>query len=284
MARHPPDTLEDAMNGSEFLILGFSAFLAGTFAGFVLLRARTTLRFARLPSAYREGHAALQDWLVRRAVLRFPGACLVDTVRPWILGESSSILFLSAAGLLGDGFATVAKALPAALAIGGGMAFLSLRAEARRALLSVQRDLPVACFLMSLLLESGMGPSAALQETVTALPAGPLAREVGELVRARTLGVSRAESLDRSRERVPSEEYRLFLNHVRQGERLGIGLSSGLRKLSSKLLDAQRDLAETTAQRAAVKMLAPLVLFIFPAVFLIILSPVLFGLREMFRW
>lgn len=272
------------MNGSDFLILGLSAFLAGTLAGSVLLRARSSLRLARLSSVYREGHAGLQDWLVRRAILRFPGACLVDSARPWILGESAAFLFLSAAALLGGGFAAAAKALPAAFAIGGGMAFLSLRAEAKRALLSVQRDLPVACFLMSLLLESGMGPSAALQETVPALPAGPLAREIGELVRARTLGVSRAESLDRSRGRVPSEEYRLFLNHVRQGERLGIGLSKGLRELSSKLLDTQRDLAEATAQRAAVKMLAPLVLFIFPAVFLIILSPVLFGLRGMFRW
>ena len=69
----------------------------------------------------------------------------------------------------------------------------------------------------------------------------------------------------------------------RQGEHLGIGLSGSLRELSSKLLESQRDRAETIARQAAVKILAPLVLFIFPAVFLIILSPVLFGLRQMIR-
>ena len=266
------------MNIPDLLLLGFAACIAGTLLGSLLVRATRGRPISRLPSAYRERHAETQEWLERRNLLRLPGACLVDSVRPWILGESATVIFLSTAGILGGGIAEAGKALPAAVGFGAGVLFLALRGEARRALLSVQRDLPVACFLLSLLLESGMGPSAALQESVAALPAGPLAREIGELVRARSLGVPRDESLDRSRNRVPSEDYRLFLNHIRQGERLGIGLSGSLRELSAKLLESQRDRAETVAQQAAVKMLAPLVLFIFPAVFLIILSPVLFGL------
>ena len=266
------------MSASDLLLLGFAAFLAGTLIGSVLVRALGGRPLSNLPHAYRERHAETQDWLERRNLLRLPGSCLVDSVRPWILGESTAVILLAAAGILGGGAGSIVTALPAAIAFGAGVLFLALRREARRALLSVQRDLPVACFLLSLLIESGMGPSAALQETVAALPAGPLSREIGELVRARSIGVPREESLDRSRSRVPSEEYRLFLSHIRQGERLGIGMSAGLRELSAKLLDSQRDRAETIAQQAAVKMLAPLVLFIFPAVFLIILSPVLFGL------
>ena len=79
---------------------------------------------------------------------------------------------------------------------------------------------------------------------------------------------------------MPVEDYRLFLNHVVQGERLGIGLSRSLRELSARMLESQRDRAETIAQQAAVKMLFPLVMFIFPAVFLIILSPVILGLWD----
>jgi tight adherence protein C len=79
---------------------------------------------------------------------------------------------------------------------------------------------------------------------------------------------------------VPVEDYRLFLNHVLQGERLGIGLSLSLRELSAKMLESQGHRAETIAQQAAVKMLFPLVFFIFPAVFLIILSPVILGLWD----
>ena len=81
---------------------------------------------------------------------------------------------------------------------------------------------------------------------------------------------------------MPVEDYRLFLNHVLQGERLGIGLSRSLRELSTKMLESQGHRAETIAQQAAVKMLFPLVFFIFPAVFLIILSPVILGLWDRF--
>jgi tight adherence protein C len=172
----------------------------------------------------------------------------------------------------------LAQATAAAALLGSGVAWFSLRGAAREALRSVQRDLPVACFLFSLLLESGMGASSALQETSGSIPTGALARELGELVRSRTLGVPRGDSIERSRRRVPVEDYRLFLNHVLQGERLGIGLSRSLRELSAKMLERQGHRAETIAQQAAVKMLFPLVLFIFPAVFLIILSPVILGL------
>jgi tight adherence protein C len=146
----------------------------------------------------------------------------------------------------------------------------------------VQRDLPLACFLLSLLLESGMGPSAALQELGAAIPNGALSREIGALLRARALGVPRKESLEISRQRVPLPEYHLFVNHVKQGERLGIGLSRSLRELSGNLMESQAHRAETVAQQAAVKLLLPLVLFIFPAVFLMILSPVLLGVWNIF--
>jgi len=125
-----------------------------------------------------------------------------------------------------------------------------------------------------------MGASSALQETACSIPQGPLSRELGELVRARSLGVSRGESIERSRQRVPLEDYRLFLNHILQGERFGIGLSKSLRGISGKMLESQDHRAETIAQQAAVKLLFPLVCFIFPAVFLIILSPVILGIWD----
>jgi tight adherence protein C len=95
------------------------------------------------------------------------------------------------------------------------------------------------------------------------------------------LGTSRAEAIEKSRDRVPLDDYRSFLNLIQQGERLGIALSQGLRELSSKMLESQGHRAETLAQKAAVKLLFPLVIFIFPSVFLIILSPVILNLWEL---
>jgi tight adherence protein C len=237
---------------------------------------------ARILQAYRSAHDRLTEELVAKRILRFPGACLVSSLRHWAVAELSALLVFLAVVSGNRTASGLAQATAAAALVGCGVAWISLRGAAREALRSLQRDLPIACFLLSLLLESGMGASSALQETSGSIPEGPLARELGELVRTRSLGVPRGESIERSRRRVPVEDYRLFLNHILQGERLGIGLSRSLRELSAKMLESQGHRAETIAQQAAVKMLFPLVFFIFPAVFLIILSPVILGLWDRF--
>jgi tight adherence protein C len=262
----------------DFVLIGGPMLAGGVLLAAFLLRAWGEGSPARFMQTYRSAHDRMTERLSANRLLRFPGMFLVDTLRHWAFAEIFSLVaFL--AFVSGDSTVRgVAQATGASASIGICAAWISLRGAAREALHSVQRDLPVACFLFSLLLESGIGAFSALQQTSSSLPEGPLARELGELVRSRMLGVPRGESVERSRERVPVEDYRLFLNHVLQGERLGIGLSRSLRELSSKMLERQGHRAETIAQRAAVKMLLPLVLFIFPAVFLIILSPVILGL------
>jgi tight adherence protein C len=222
----------------------------------------------------------LTEKLVANRLLRLPGASLVSSVRHWAFAELCALLVFLAIVSGDRSVSGLTLATAAAALLGPLAAWCSLRGAAREALRSVQRDLPVACFLFSLLLESGMGASSALQETAGSIPTGALARELGELVRSRALGVPRGESIARSRRRVPDEDYRLFLDQVLQGERLGIGLSRSLRELSVRMLERQGHRAETIAQQAAVKMLLPLVFFIFPAVFLIILSPVILGLWD----
>ncbi len=267
------------MRARDFFLIGAPMLLGGAFLAAFLLRTWKERSIARSMQAYRSAHDRLTEWLVAKRLLRFPGACLVSSLRYWAFAEFFSLLVFLAVVSGNRSMAGLAQSAAAAL-LGFGVAWISLRGAAREALRSVQRDLPVACFLFSLLLESGMGASSALQETSGSIPEGALARELRELVRSRSLGVPRGESIDRSRRRVPVEDYRLFLNHVLQGERLGIGLSRSLRELSAKMLESQGHRAETIAQQAAVKMLFPLVFFIFPAVFLIILSPVILGLWD----
>ena len=268
------------MTATDLLLIGLPALVGGSLLSACTLRGWKIRSIAHWAAAYRSAHDRMTAWLIGKRFLRFPGACLVDAIRPWAIAETLT-LFVFLAIVSGDRSASgLARAIPAAALPGLGVAWFSLHGAAREALRSVQRDLPVACFLFSLLLESGMGASAALQETAGSIPEGPLARELGILVRSRSLGVPRGESIDRSRQRVPVEDYRLFLNHVLQGERLGIGLSRSLRELSSKMLESQGHRAEAIAQQAAVKMLFPLVFFIFPAVFLIILSPLILGLWD----
>ncbi len=268
------------MRARDFFLIGAPMLIGGSFLVAFLLRTWKGRSIARVMQKYRSAHDRLTEGLVAKRLLRFPGACLVSSLRYWAFAELFALLVFLAVVSGNRSAAGLAQATAAAALLGFGVAWISLRGAAREALRSIQRDLPVACFLLSLLLESGMGASTALQETSGSIPEGALARELGELVRSRSLGVPRGESIERSRRRVPVEEYRLFLNHVLQGERLGIGLSRSLRELSTKMLESQGHRAETIAQQAAVKMLFPLVFFIFPAVFLIILSPVILGLWD----
>ena len=270
------------MRTRDFLLIGAPMLLGGSILAAFLLRAWKGRSIARTLRAYRSAHDRLTEGLVARRILRFPGVCLVSSLRHWVFAELFALLVFLA-GVSVDRSATgLANAATTAALLGAGGVWISFRGAARKALHSVQRDLPVACFLFSLLLESGMGASSALRETSGAIPEGALARELAELIRSRALGVPRGESIERSQRRVPVEDYRLLLNHVLQGERLGIGLSRSLRELSTKMLESQSHRAETIAQQAAVKMLFPLVFFIFPAVFLIILSPVILGLWDKF--
>ena len=268
------------MRARDFFLIGAPMLLGGAFLAVFLLRAWKGHPIARSMQMYRSAHDRLTEGLVARRLLLFPGACLVSSLRHWAFAELFSlVVFLTV--VTGNRSAEgLAQATIVAALLGIGVAWFSLRGAAREALRSVQRDLPVACFLLSLLLESGLGASSALQETSGSIPEGALAQELTELVRSRSLGVPREESIEQSRLRVPVEDYRLFLNHVVQGERLGIGLSRSLRELSARMLESQGHRAETIAQQAAVKMLFPLVIFIFPAVFLIILSPVVLGLWD----
>lgn len=268
------------MRTRDLFLIGAPMVLGGSLLAAFLLRAGKRRSIARSMQAYRSAHERLTECLTGNRLLRIPGVRLVSSLRHWVAAELFSLLVFLAVVSGNRSASGLAQATATAALLGFGAAWISLRGAAREALRSVRRDLPAACFLFSLLLESGMGASSALQETAGSITAGALSRELEELVRSRSLGVPRGESIERSRRRVPVEEYRLFLNHVLQGERLGIGLSGSLRELSANMLERQGYRAETIAQQAAVKMLLPLVLFIFPAVFLIILSPVILGLWD----
>lgn len=226
-------------------------------------------------------HGGIHGALVEKDLLPFPGVRLVTSFRAWYAAEASFVCFLILSLSCKPGWRNFASSLFLALVVGALVLFLCLREQSQKEMAEVRASLPVATFMLSLLLDAGIGSHVALQETVAALPPGPLADELGELSRSRMLGVPRDDSLERSRRRVPLDDYQVFLNLVQQGEQLGVGLSRALGEHSRNMLEKRRQRAEMLAQKAAVKILFPLVAFIFPAVFLVILSPVILSLWEM---
>lgn len=225
---------------------------------------------------HRKAHRRLVDG----KPFSIPGGMLVTSLRCWIAGEVVGVLVSALTFALNPSPSRIPFSIILGLCLGFATILFSVRGEARRQIDNVRSSLPVASFLLSLLLEAGMGSHSALQAAARAIPNGPLTSELEDISRARILGISREEAVERSRKRIPLEDYHIFLNLIRQGERLGIGLSRALRDHSSKMLEGETFRAEATAQKAAVKLLFPLVVFIFPAVVLIIFSPIILNILE----
>lgn len=239
---------------------------------------------AKAAFEYRGIHGKWTRSLVASGIATFPGIALVNPVRCWLCAETIALCTLLAGPFLTSDPGTLLLVIPGSVVLGILTLFACLRSECAETIDTFRQDLPLAAFMMSLLMESGLGPASAMKETVAALPPRGCAQELGEIMKGREMGKTKSELFDASRKRVPIDDYRSFLNLVEQGDRLGIGLSQGLKALSDRILESQSHRSEMLAQQAAVKMLLPLVLFIFPAVFLIVLSPVILNLCGMAGW
>lgn len=266
------------MNTLDYLLIGLLSF-GGTL--FLIRTSDAWIRsgkITRLSERIVMFHEHATGMLIEKGIFRFPGVHLVSPMRSWIAGEATFLAILLCSISRGISPIGVATFLVAGSFLGIAVLVSSIREEAKKQINNIRSELPLASFLLSLILEAGMGSSAALREVVRSLPQGALFNELDEISRSRLLGMSREDAIDRSTKRVPLDEYRLFMNLIRQGERLGVGFTKGFRELSSRMMENQWHRAESLAQKAAVKLLFPLVLFIFPSVFLIVLSPVILNL------
>ena len=163
----------------------------------------------------------------------------------------------------------------AALGFVGPEWVLHARARSRReeigAVLADKLD------LMAVTVEAGLGLDAALARMATA-DSGPLAEELGLVVAQMRMGESRAAALKALAERVDVPELTSFVRAVVHADRLGTSIARTLRVQASEGRARRQAAVEELVSRAPVKMLLPTVLFIFPALFVVVLGPALLQL------
>lgn len=147
-----------------------------------------------------------------------------------------------------------------------------------------RRALPDALDVLVICLEGGLSLSAGLRrvstELRTAHPA--LASELAIVQREVQLGLTSGEALKKMGERSDLEEVRSLASVILQSERLGASLVKSLRVHAESLRLKRYQRAEEKAAVAATKVLFPTLLFILPAVFVVVLGPAAFHLIEMF--
>ncbi|HET9476506.1 MAG TPA: type II secretion system F family protein [Dehalococcoidia bacterium] len=145
----------------------------------------------------------------------------------------------------------------------------------------VLKGLPDAMDLVTTCVEAGLGLDAALAR-VAEKTDGPFAAELQFMMRDVALGKLRREAMQELAQRIGVEELSTFITSIVQAEQLGVGIAQVLRVQSDQLRTKRRQKAEKSAHEAPIKMLFPLVFFIFPAFLIVILGPAGIRIAESF--
>lgn len=136
----------------------------------------------------------------------------------------------------------------------------------------IRRALPDALDLLSITVEAGLGFDAALDRVAREIR-GPLGGEFYRVVQEMRLGKGRSDALRDLGDRSNVQELRSFTLAMVQADIFGISVANVLRVQASELRIKRRQRAEEEAQKLPVKIIFPLLLCIFPALFAILLGP-----------
>ena len=155
--------------------------------------------------------------------------------------------------------------------------------RARRRRDRVQAELPDALDLLAVSVEAGMGFDGAIAK-LTEHMHGALIDEFNLALTEMRVGESRQDALKKLSSRVDSPELSAFVRAIIQADQLGISLGRILRVQAVDTRLKRQAAAEEKAMKAPIKMLFPTVIFIFPAMFIVVLGPALIGLAKVFQF
>jgi tight adherence protein C len=153
--------------------------------------------------------------------------------------------------------------------------FLLSKAASRRAE-QIDSELPHFVDQLALVIEAGMSFDSAVTY-LAEVNEGPLADEMKRVLTELRVGESRKTAIRNFAERVGSDEAMAFANAVLASDQLGSPLSGILRAQATDLRHRRQMYAEERAQKAPVKMLLPMAVFILPVMFVLILAPAFLG-------
>jgi tight adherence protein C len=158
----------------------------------------------------------------------------------------------------------------------GGFYFpmLWLRDVRERRRKDVMRALPVYLDFITMAVEAGLNLNGALNQAMDKGPPGPLRNELYMVVRDLRAGVPRADALRRMEKRLEMEEITSFVGTVIQAEKMGARLGSALRVQALQRRTERFQRAEKLAMEAPVKLILPLIVFIFPVTFIVLAFPI----------
>jgi len=160
---------------------------------------------------------------------------------------------------------------------------LTVFRKARARVLEMRETLPDALDLIVVCVEAGMGVDAALNRVGREQNAQGLALGEELLLATQEMqaGAPRKEALLRLSDRVGVDEFRQLVTFLTQSEEMGGSIARSLRVYAETMRDKRSQAAEEAARKTVIKLIFPLVFFILPAIFIILLVPPGLGIMEM---
>lgn len=221
-------------------------------------KTETNLRLAGLQLAVNEYNA------IRIVVFGgfFMGAFVMTLFTRWnILNE---LLFIFVSMLLGVVFPVI---------------FLKLKINKRQG--AISNELPDIMDILCVTMEAGLGFDSALIKIGERL-SGVLVAELNIVHSEINFGKPRKDALKSLADRNSVEELKTFVGSIIQAEQLGIPINHVLKAQSEELRIKRRQRAEEKAMKAPVKMMIPLVFFVLPVLFIVLLGPTILQLVKQF--
>lgn len=166
-------------------------------------------------------------------------------------------------------------------ALGFILPFLFLNYKIRTRQHSMQRDLPDAIDLVTASVEAGLGFDGALQ-ILSEKMEGALVDEFTRMLNEMRVGVPRREALVAMGKRCSLPDVSGVVTSLIQADQLGVSIGNVLRIKSVAIRERQRQRAQELGMKAPVKMLIPLVFFIFPVILVIMLGPAAIKIADTF--
>ena len=136
----------------------------------------------------------------------------------------------------------------------------------------LRRGLADALDMLTVCVEAGQGFDSALMHVARSVE-GPVAGEFARVLAEIQIGKSRGDAFSSLSARTTVTEIRTFVTALVQADRLGLPIGSVLREQAVQMRLIRRQRAEEQAQKVPVKILFPMLLFIFPALFIVVIGP-----------
>jgi tight adherence protein C len=209
-------------------------------------------------------------WLTNEKVLAYKGLLLVVGA---ISGLSLAVFFASPLTWL------VWTAVGAAAGFFAPDVLLLHLAQVRQE--DIRRTLPDILDTLVVTVEAGLGFEAALAQAVQN-GRGPMVGEFARVLHEMQIGRPRVDALREMAARTSVPELRAFASAVVQATTLGIPIAKVLRQQAAEMRLRRRQRAEELAQKVPVKILIPMILCIFPALFVVVIGPGVIRIIEAF--